>query len=135
MCHDHTLLGHNVTSTNNYNFSMTSITPGFRQARILAESYVFFQNIKNDSIDNSCYDKIYNKFRLKYQRYSLGSYFNENYWNNSNYAEDYWSSHRVTRGLGSTLYVFPTIGQLMGVIYLKMLLMMVMQCMIADLQK
>ena len=93
MCH--TLLGHNVTSNNNYNFSMTSITPGFRQARIIAESYVFFQNTKNDSIDNSYYDTMYNKFlnkfRLKYQSYTLGSYFNENYWNNSDYADDYWS--------------------------------------------
>ena len=83
----HVLIGKNVS---NIAIDETSITPGFRQARIYIESCVGYPN------DVSYLDDEYRTFlninRKKLQSYSLGSYWNENYPNNSNYANDYWSN-------------------------------------------
>lgn len=122
----HLLLGHNVTRNNGIND--TSITPGFRNARIYVESTIEYEYVginSNSGVNSSIewqlykhFDDYMNKYRKIFQSgkssdisdisdtsdisddvgmESLGAYFNENYHNNSNFANDYWSMNHYTK--------------------------------------
>ena len=88
----HVLIGHNVS---NIGINDTSITPAFRQSRLFAATCVGYGRDK-EKYDESMYDFM-NEYRLKVDKYSLGSYWNEDWANNSHFINDYWSKEHYQR--------------------------------------